>query len=236
MIDDQFADMAPKLQAAMASLSEVPLRFVINTHWHGDHTGGNAVFAAQAPIVAHSKVRERMSKPAKRRDGESPASPAGALPVLTFDDRVTLHFNGEEVEVLHVGASHTDGDSVIWFHKSNVVHLGDTFFHGRFPVVDLDSGGSVRGLTKEIEKLLQTLPKDAHLIPGHGPLATMEDLQAYHAMLLDTQKLVAQAMGAGKSAEAMKKEKLLAGYAKLAWQVVNEDAFIDTLVRDAKLR
>ncbi len=236
MIDDQFAPAAPQIQAALAGLSKEPLRFVINTHWHGDHTGGNETFGALAPIFAHTNVRERMSKPSKGAGGAQPASAAGALPVVTFDDRIRFHFNGEEIEVRHVAPSHTDGDSIVWFHKSNVVHLGDTFFNGLFPFVDLDSGGSVRGLTKDIESLLAELPKDVHLIPGHGPQATIKDLERYHAMLVDTQKLVADALSGGKDAAAMKKEKLLAKYASWSWQFINADTFIDILVRDAETK
>lgn len=236
MIDDQFAGMAPKIQAALATLSKEPLRFVINTHCHGDHTGGNEIFGALAPIIAQTNVRVRMSKPSARQGKEQPGSPARALPVITFDDRVLLHSNAEEIEVRHVNPAHTDGDSIVWFHTSNVVHMGDTFFNGRFPFVDLDSGGSVRGLTKDIADLLAELPKDAHLIPGHGPLATIKDLENYHAMLVDTQKLVAQALAAGKDAALMKKENLLAKYSSWSWDFINADTFLDLLIRDAKLK
>ncbi len=236
MIDDQFAPMAPKIQAALAGLSKQPLRFVVNTHCHGDHTGGNLTFGAQAPIFAHTNVRERMAKPITRPGAEQAAAPAGALPVVTFDDRISFHFNGEDIEVRHVAPAHTDGDSIVWFHKSNVVHLGDTFFNGLFPFVDLDSGGSVRGLTKAVEGLLAELPKDAQLIPGHGPQATIKDLERYYAMLLDTQKLVAGAISAGKDAAAMKKEKLLAKYESWSWAFINSDKFIDILVRDAQTK
>ncbi|HUR27809.1 MAG TPA: MBL fold metallo-hydrolase [Planctomycetota bacterium] len=235
MIDDQDTGMAPKIQAALAELSKEPLRFLVNTHWHGDHTGANEVFGAQAPIVAHENVRVRLAKPGPNARGAKPMAPRG-LPGVTFEDRVVLHVNGEDVEVRHVRPSHTDGDSIVWFHGSNVVHLGDTFFNGRFPFVDLDSGGSVRGLTQTVGELLAELPKDAKLIPGHGPLATIEDLQRYHAMLVDTQKLVAAALAAGKDAAAMKKEKLLSKYASWSWAFIGEDAFLDTLVRDASAK
>ncbi len=236
MIDDQDAQMAPKIQAALASISKEPLRLLINTHCHGDHTGGNEIFGALVPIIAQTNVRVRMSKSSVGPGGDRPASAARALPVVTFDDRVLLHYNGEEIEVRHVNPAHTDGDSIIWFHKSNVVHMGDTFFNGRFPYIDHDSGGSVRGLTKDIADLLAELPKDAHLIPGHGPLGTMKDLESYHNMLVETQRLVATALAAGLDAAAMKKEKLLSKYSTWSWQFINEDAFLDILVRDAKAR
>jgi cyclase len=233
MIDDQDAGMAPRIKAALAGLSKESLKFLVNTHWHGDHTGANEIFGEEALIVAHANVRVRLSKPAPGSRSAKPTSAAG-LPVLTFEDRVVLHVNGEEVEVRHVRPSHTDGDSLVWFHGSNVVHLGDLFFNGLFPFVDLDSGGSVRGLTQTIAELLAELPADAKLIPGHGPLASVEDLRRYHAMLVDTQALVAAALAAGKDAAAMKKEKLLSKHSSWSWAFIGEDAFLDTLVRDAK--
>ncbi|HTF90025.1 MAG TPA: MBL fold metallo-hydrolase [Planctomycetota bacterium] len=236
MIDDQYARMAPKIQVALATLTKEPLRFLINTHWHGDHTGGNETFGALVPIVAHKNVRERMSKPSAGRGGDKPASPPKALPVLTFEDSVTLHCNGEEIVVHHVAPAHTDGDSIIWFKTSNVVHLGDLWFNGRFPFIDQDSGGSVRGLTKDIADLLATLPKDAKLIPGHGPLGTLEELRSYHAMLVDTQKLVADALAAGKDARAMKKDNLLAKYSSWNWEFIKADTFIDMLVREEEAK
>jgi glyoxylase-like metal-dependent hydrolase (beta-lactamase superfamily II) len=224
MIDSQYASMAPKIRAALDGLSTKQLRFLINTHWHGDHVGGNAIFGELTPIVAHSNVRVRMAKD---------AAAASALPMLTYDDALTLYFNGEEIEVRHIGPAHTDGDSLVWFKTSNVVHLGDCFFNQRFPFIDLDSGGSVRGLTQVITQLLATLPKDAILIPGHGPLATHADLAGYLKMLTGTQKLVAGALAAGKSAETMKQEQLLAEYASWSWQFISADRFIDTLVRES---
>jgi cyclase len=236
MIDCQYADMAPKIQAALAGLSKEPLRFVLNTHWHGDHTGGNEVFAAFAPIVAHANVRERMSRTSTRGGRTQLPAPTRAQPGVTFEHGVRMYANGDEIEVRHVGPAHTDGDSIVWFKQSNVVHLGDTFFNGRFPFVDLDSGGSVRGLSAVVEGLLKELPKDARLIPGHGPLGSVEDLANYHAMLVDVQALVAGALAAGKDAQAMKQEQLLAKYASWNWSFIDADSFIDTLVRDAQAR
>lgn len=228
MVDNQFADMAPKLRAAMDGLSKAPLRFLVNTHVHGDHTGGNAVFGALAPIVAHVNVRSRLA--------ESGDKPIAALPVVTFEDRLTLYVNGEEIEVRHVANAHTDGDSIVWFRGSNVLHLGDTFFHKRFPFIDLDSGGSVRGLTRVIGELLAQLPKDIKIIPGHGPLATLDDLAGYHAMLIDCQKLVADALAAGKDAKAMKEAKLLSKYDAYSWNFISAERFIDVLARDAQAK
>ena len=232
IIDTQFADMAPKLQAAVRELSKEPLRFVINTHWHGDHTGGNESFGALAPLVAHARVRGRM---AQGRAGQAPA-PAGALPSVTFEDGLRMYANGEDIEVRHVGPAHTDGDSIVWFHTSNAVHLGDLFFNGRFPFVDLDSGGSVRGLTAAVADLLALLPEDVRIVPGHGPLAGKAELREYHAMLVDCQALVAAAHAQKKDAATMKQEKLLARYARWNWEFIDEGKFIDTLAREAAQR
>lgn len=232
VIDTQFADMAPKLLAAIAELSPAPLSFVVDTHWHGDHVGGNESFAAKAPVIAHEEVRRRMAAGSARQ----PAASARALPVLTYGEGVRLYVAGEDIEVRHVGPAHTDGDSIVWFHTSNVVHLGDLFFNGLFPFVDLDSGGSVRGLTETVGKLLQELPKDVRLIPGHGPAAKLEDLARYHAMLVDAQALVKAALAAKKDVAAMKQEKLLSKYSSWNWAFIDEGKFLDTLVREATAR
>jgi cyclase len=233
MVDDQFENLAPKIQAALDSLSKGPLRFVLNTHFHGDHTGGNAVFGRKAPIVAHENVRQRLTQPRTRNGRTEPASPPEALPVLTYADSVSLHLNGEDIVVLHVPHCHTDGDSVVWFKQSNVVHLGDLFFSGRFPFVDLDSGGSVKGLIEGLTALKSKLPADAKLIPGHGPLSTREDLDKYLAMLVATRTLVADGLAAGKKPEDLKREKVLAGFDSWSWAFVDSDKFLDVLIRDA---
>src|SRR5687767_10399330 len=192
IVDDQFAPLADKIRASLKSLNQGKLRFVLNTHWHFDHTGGNAVFGQEASIIAHDNVRKRMSTEQRSEFFKQsfPASPKPALPVITFDQSLTVHFNGEEIRAIHFPQGHTDGDSIIFFTKSNVVHLGDDFFSGSFPFVDLDSGGSVEGLTKNIAELITKIPADAKLIPGHGPISTLDDLKAYHRMLIETSGIV----------------------------------------------
>jgi glyoxylase-like metal-dependent hydrolase (beta-lactamase superfamily II) len=224
MIDDQFEDLAPKIRAALDGLGS-PLELLVNTHHHGDHTGGNGVFGKELLILAHANVRARLA------GGERPAA-ADALPVVTYADGVTLWFNGEEIRVFHVPNAHTDGDSVVWFKGSNVVHMGDLFFAGRFPFVDLDSGGSVRGLAASVKRLHDELPADVKIIPGHGPLATKSDLARYLAMLADVQAAVGKAAEQGQSAADMKAAKLLAPWAEWGWSFISEDRFIDILVRD----
>jgi cyclase len=208
IVDDQFAPLADKIHAALRGLSPASLKFVLNTHWHGDHTGGNAAFSAEAPIIAQENVRKRMSVDQTVFGDKVPASPKEALPVITFGDRVSVHFNGEEIKVVHFPAGHTDGDSVIFFTGSNVVHMGDDFFAGRFPFVDIGSGGSVQGMTDAVAKVLAQLPADVKIIPGHGPLSTKADLEKYHRMLVETTGIVQKKMQAGKTLEAIQKEGL----------------------------
>ena len=195
LIDDQFEPLAEKIRAVLKKLGDGRLKFVLNTHHHGDHTGGNAVFGAEAPIIAHTNVRKRLSVKFPSKEG---------LPVLTFDTSMSVHFNDEEIRVMHFPNSHTDGDSVIFFTESNVVHTGDLFFSGRFPYVDLDSGGDVEGLTKHIEKILSELPPDVKLIPGHGPLSGINELKTYHQMLVETTDLIRTRIKEGKSLEEIK--------------------------------
>ena len=195
LIDDQFAPLAEKIRNALKELSDEPLKFLINTHFHGDHTGGNAIFGAEAHIISHTNVRKRL---------QIESSSQKALPVVTFDDSLSIHFNGEEIRVIHFPNSHTDGDSVIFFTRSNVVHLGDLFFSGRFPYVDLNNGGDVEGLIKHIEKLIAELPPDVKLIPGHGPLSDIEDFKTYHQTLVATIEIIQDQIEAGKSLEEIK--------------------------------
>jgi cyclase len=225
LVDDQYAPLAPKIKAALKGITNKPVRFVLNTHYHGDHTGGNEAFGETAPIIAHSNVRTRLMEGTSR----TPAAPKGALPVITFDESLSIHLNGETVRAIHFPAGHTDGDAVIYFTKSNVVHMGDNFFSGRFPFIDLDSGGSVRGLAKNIDRIIGELSPDVKLIPGHGPAATLDDLRKYQAMLHESIELVERGIAAGKSLDDLKSEKVLAKYDALSWNFISTDRFITTI-------
>jgi cyclase len=208
IVDDQFAPLVDKIRAALKGLNPGKLKFVLNTHWHGDHTGGNEAFGAEAPILAHTNVRKRMSTDQTVFGETTPASPAKALPVVTFDQSLSIHFNGEEIQAIHFPHGHTDGDTVVFFTGSNVVHMGDDFFAGRFPFVDLGSGGSVQGLTANIGKVIERLPAGVKIIPGHGPLSTLDDLRQYHRMLVETTAIVEARRKAGKSRDEVMKEGL----------------------------
>ena len=210
IVDDQFAPLADKIRAALKGLNQGKLRFILNTHWHGDHTGGNVAFGPEAPIIAHDNVRKRLSTEQKIDFFKStvPAAPKEALPVITFNQSLSVHFNGEEIRAIHFPNGHTDGDSVIFFTNSNVVHLGDDFFNGMFPFVDVDNGGTVVGLAKNIGEIITKIPAGAKLIPGHGPLATLDDLKKFHRMLNETTDVIRKKVKGGKTLDQMKSEGL----------------------------
>ncbi|HRK56772.1 MAG TPA: MBL fold metallo-hydrolase [Burkholderiaceae bacterium] len=202
VIDDQYAPMATKLKAAIARLTKRPIDFVFNTHWHGDHTGGNeSMGKAGALIVAHEQVRKRLSA-----DGliaflgmKTKAQPKAALPVVTFTQDITFHINGDEVHAYHVPHAHTDGDAIVHFKNSNVIHMGDIFFNKSYPFIDTSSGGTVRGVLQAVDRALATVNEDTKIIPGHGPLASKADLQAYRDMLAAVSERIDQQIKAKKT-------------------------------------
>jgi cyclase len=222
LIDDQFAPLTPKIQAAVAALGASPVKFLINTHWHGDHSGGNENFGkAGAVIMAHDNVRVRMASDQKTPFGEVKASPKVALPVITYAEGLKLHLNGEEVRVISVPPAHTDGDSIVHWTKSNVIHMGDLFFHKMsFPFVDRSSGGDVRGVISAADKVLAMADDNTKIIPGHGAVASKADLKAYRDMLVTIVGKVEAAVKAGRSLEEVKAMKPADGFG------VNPSGFI----------
>jgi len=199
IIDDQFADMVPKIRSAVALLSEKPVRFVINTHLHGDHTGGNDAFgAAGAVIIAQDNVRKRLLNPAVNpATNETPPARA-ALPIVTFADSATLHFNDDDLEFTHLPNAHTETDIIVRFRKANVLHMGDCFVGG-FPFIDGSNGGTLDGFIKAHETVLATIDDNTKLIRGHGPLGNKAELQAYHDMLVVVRDRIAKLVKAGKT-------------------------------------
>jgi glyoxylase-like metal-dependent hydrolase (beta-lactamase superfamily II) len=210
IVDDQFAPLAEKIQAALKGITDKPLRFIINTHYHFDHTGGNAFFQKQAPIIAHDNVRKRLEEGGTAGNlgavkfDHKPQS-KDALPIITFDHDVTVHLNGEDIRALHFPSGHTDGDSVIFFPKSNVVHMGDDFVTYGFPFVDLSGGGSVQGMIAALEEIMPKLPPDVKVIPGHGPVSSLDDVRRYVSMLKDTKSVVEAGGKISRSTEAGKR-------------------------------
>lgn len=229
IVDDQFAPLADKITAALKELSAGKLKFVLNTHWHGDHTGGNSVFGKESTIIAQDNVRKRLAVESKVLGNKVPASPKEALPVITFDKSLSVHFNDEEIRVIHFPNGHTDGDSIIFFTKSNVVHMGDDFFVGRFPFIDLDNGGSVEGLIKNISDVIAKLPNDVKIIPGHGALSNLEDLKTYHQMLVKTTDIIRQKMNKKMTLDQIKKEGLPAEWTSWGTGFIKTDGWIETI-------
>ena len=202
LVDDQFAPLTERIEAAIAKLTAQPVKFVLNTHWHFDHTGGNESFGkAGALIVAHENVRKRMSVEGfiEFLGMKFKAEPRAALPVVTFTRDLSFHINGEEVYVLHVASAHTDGDAIVHFRRSDVFHMGDTFFNRLYPFIDTSSGGTVEGVIAAADRVLQASNERTRIIPGHGPLASRADLQAYRDMLATVSARIGEQVRAGRS-------------------------------------
>jgi len=214
MVDDQYAPLTPRIRAAIATVTPKPVRFLLNTHWHGDHTGGNeSMQGAGAIIVAHENVRRRMGVEQFNAafNRRTPASPGPALPVVTFSEGMTFFVNGDSVRAVHVRNAHTDGDVLVMFQSANVVHMGDVFFNGFYPYIDVSSGGSAKGIVAAVDRALAMTNSQTRFIPGHGPVATREDLVRYRtvvntvtdrvARLVAQRRTLAQVIAAKPSAE-----------------------------------
>jgi cyclase len=237
IVDDQYAPLADKIQAALKGLgiTEKPVRFVINTHYHGDHTGGNEPFANKgSTVIAQDNVRKRLETGGVAGNGGSmkmdqKPAPKAALPVITFEHDVTVHLNGEDIRALHFPAGHTDGDAVIFFPKNNVVHMGDDFVRYGFPFIDVASGGSVQGMIAAMEKVSAQLPPDVKVIPGHGSLSNLDDVREFVKMLKETSAAVQKALDEHKTLEQMKQEKILEPWKKWSGEFIDSDKFVETL-------
>ncbi len=229
IVDDQFAPLADKIRAALKDLGDGKLKFILNTHWHGDHTGGNPEFGPEAPIIAHTNVRKRLMQEHKRGDRVIPPMKKEGLPVITFDHSLSVHFNEEEIKAIHSPHAHTDGDLIIYFTKSNVVHMGDIYFSGRFPFIDRASGGTVQGVIDAVEQVLRTIPEDARIIPGHGPLSTKKDLENYRTMLRETWDFVKKQKSQGKTLEAVQQMGLPEKWSSWNWRFINTERWIEIL-------
>ena len=199
VIDDQFAPLTPKIEAAIKRLSDQPIEFLVNTHHHGDHTGGNEnMHQLGATIIAHDNVRQRLETTPQR---DSSMLPKEALPIITFNDRMSLYMNGEKIEVIHVDHAHTDGDALLYFTESNVLHTGDTFFKDRYPYIDLKSGGSIKGYISAVKKGLEVIDDNSKIIPGHGDMATKKDYDRFLKMLIEITESIQKDIDQGMSEE-----------------------------------
>ena len=237
MVDDEFAPLADKIRAAIKGISDKPIRFVINTHWHGDHTGGNPQFGPTSTIISQTNLRKRLAEGAAAANGRREVKPMAkeGLPVVTYEDAMALHLNGEDIELMHPQNAHTDGDTIVFFKEANVVHMGDIFVTYGFPFIDHNSGGSVQGMIAAVEKVKARINSDTKIIPGHGPISTPADLNTYLQMLRDTTAIIQRGIDQHKTADDLKKEDVLGAFkAKYSPPnaFVNADRFIDTLYDD----
>ncbi|MDB4966988.1 MAG: Beta-lactamase domain protein [Myxococcales bacterium] len=219
LVDDQIAPMTPQLKKAIAAVTAKPVRFVFNTHWHFDHTGGNAVFGGEgAVIVAHENVRKRLSTEqfSKMLNKKMPPSPEPALPVITFADSLSFHLDGEDIDVWHVQPAHTDGDSIVYFRKDNVLHMGDTYFSSGYPFIDLSSGGTVEGYIRAADRALAMAQPTTRIIPGHGAVTDRNKLKQFRDMIVAIRDRVKKLVAEGKTLEQVQAAKPTAEF-DAAW-------------------
>ncbi|MEM6725165.1 MAG: MBL fold metallo-hydrolase [Bacteroidota bacterium] len=232
MIDDQFDPLGDKILEAIQAINPEGLTYLLNTHWHGDHTGGNTYFGSLGtPIIAHDNVRKRLQrKEIKVSEDSVTYLPEIALSTFTFDNTFSLHMNGESILVFHVDNAHTDGDAAVYFPNHNVIHMGDTYFEGRFPYIDLNSNGHINGIIEMAEKVLFLIDEETRIIPGHGPISDKTRLQAYRDMLADIRDQVAKALEAGKDLEAIQAMGITDPYSAYDGGFIKADRLIKFVV------
>ncbi|MDQ7049462.1 MAG: MBL fold metallo-hydrolase [Enterobacterales bacterium] len=224
LIDDQFAPLAEKIEVAMKNISSKPLVYIINTHFHGDHTGSNSHFSEHAPIIAHKNVRERLSQKPKQKRVE--------LPVMTYQNGLTIYLDDEEIQLTHYAKAHTDGDTVVYFKKANVLHTGDLFFEIGFPYIDLKHGGSVNGYLGAVKKLIAKYPDDVVIISGHGKMSDKKGMQDFAKMIESSIAKVKLWLAAGKTTDEILKIGLGKDFKKYSWAFINEEKWLKTLIQD----
>jgi len=236
VIDDQFARLSPKIISAIRTLSDKPIKFLANTHWHGDHTGGNVNFQKEGAIImAHQNVRKRLEETPRR---DKTMRPKEALPVITFNDKLSLYINGEQVAIFHIDNAHTDGDALLYFTESNVLHTGDTFFKGRYPYIDTKSGGSIKGYIEAVKGGLMVVDEDTKIIPGHGSKSNKEEYKTFLKMLQDITANIASELEKGKSEDDVaQNSKLTKVYDNLGYGsgFINSERFRRTVYKSLKM-
>jgi glyoxylase-like metal-dependent hydrolase (beta-lactamase superfamily II) len=224
LVDDQFAPLAERIEAALKRIENKSLKYIVNTHFHGDHTGSNDFFAHKAPIFAHYNVRERLAK--------KELTERVALPVVTYENGVKIFLEQEEIQLSHFPNAHTDGDTVVYFKKANVLHTGDLFFELGFPYIDLNNGGSVKGYLAAVDQLIRQMPDDVVIIPGHGKLTNKKRFKAFAQMIRYSVDRVSQLIAQGKSEQEILRLGIGSDYTKWSWQFINEEKWLKTLIKD----
>jgi cyclase len=231
VVDDQFAPLSEKLNAAIDKLSKQKIQYVLNTHWHYDHTGGNPVLGKEGLIVAHENARMRLAAEQKLFGNPIAALPKEGLPVITYGGNMSLFFNGEEIRLTHLPAGHTDGDTAVYFTTSNVLHTGDQFIVDSFPFIDMENGGSVEGYMRNLEKLIQTLPAGVKVVPGHGPVSGKAEMERLLAMLKETTALVRTQKDTGKTLEQVQAQGVPEKYKSWGGAFIKEPMFLEFLYK-----
>lgn len=226
LVDDQFKPLAEKIESAMMSIKNNELKYVVNTHYHGDHTGSNSYFSHKAPILAHENVRHRLSSKAEHD--------AKSLPVVTYKDGLNIYLANENIQLTHLPSGHTDGDTIVYFKEANVLHTGDLFFEIGFPYIDLDSGGDVKGYLANVNYMINKMPDDVVVIPGHGKLTNKAELKAFAIMIDYSIKLVEKALFEGKSEADILKMGIGKLYKNKSWSFITEEKWLKTLVKGLK--
>ncbi len=226
LVDDQFAPLAERIEAAMKSVENKELKYIVNTHFHGDHTGSNDFFAHKAPIFAHQNVRERLAN--------KELAEQVALPVVTYQNGLTIYLDDEEIQLTHFPSGHTDGDTVVYFKKANVLHTGDLFFELGFPYIDLNNGGSVQGYLASVQQLINSIPDDVIIIPGHGKLTGKKRFQDFANMIEYSIERVSKFLDQGKSTQEILALGIGKDYQQWSWRFINEEKWLKTLIKDLK--
>jgi cyclase len=238
IVDDQFAPLSDKIKAAIAKITDKPVKFVLNTHFHFDHTGGNEAFGRSGSIIiAHDNTRKRLSQETviTAFNVKTPPAPKEALPVVTFADSLTVHLNGEEVSALHVPNAHTDTDVVLFFKKANVMHTGDVFAASSYPFIDGDNGGSIDGVIAAADTILKVTKPDTRFLRGHSPMGTRADLEEFRQMLVTVRKRVSDAIKEGKTQEQLVASKPTKDFdAKFGSGNINADVFVQRVFVDLR--
>ena len=226
LVDDQFAPLAERIESAMKSIVNKELKYIVNTHFHGDHTGSNSHFSDKAPIFAHKNVRERLSNQEEKKQV--------ALPVVTYEQGINIYLADEQISLSHFPSAHTDGDTIVYFNKANVLHTGDLFFEVGFPYIDLNHGGSVKGYLAAVEKIIAQMPDDVVIIPGHGEMSDKAGYQEFAEMISYSIKHVSDLLAAGKNEQEILTIGIGEKYQHLSWRFITEEKWLKTLVADLK--